>query len=60
MQFESSFCAARNLAQTPNVILVTGNLIFFIPSALKVYKSIGFVRQASIPKHSLDKMERNR
>lgn len=47
---------ARNLAQGPNIVLVTGNLIFFIPSAVKIYKSLSFL-QSSIPKQSLSKME---
>jgi hypothetical protein len=50
---------ARNLSQAPNIVLLTGNLIFFIPSAAKIYKSLSFL-QGSVPKHALSKVESSR
>lgn len=43
----------------PNVVLVTLNLAFFIPSALKVYGSLKFLRKSVTPV-SLSKLEKQR
>lgn len=48
-----------HLLSTPNVVLVTANLIFFIPSALKVYGSIRFLR-TSVSPVALSKIEKER
>ncbi|EFX89487.1 hypothetical protein DAPPUDRAFT_233474 [Daphnia pulex] len=49
----------KHLLSTPNVILVTANLIFFIPSALKVYGSLRFLK-TSVSPVALSKLEKQR
>ncbi|KZS04673.1 Uncharacterized protein APZ42_032310 [Daphnia magna] len=49
----------KHLLSTPNVVLVTANLIFFIPSALKVYGSLRFLK-TSVSQVALNKLEKQR
>ena len=48
-----------HMLSTPNVVLVTANLIFFIPSALKVYGSLRFLK-TSVSPVALSKIEKER
>lgn len=53
------YLTVRLLMHMPNVVLVTLNLIFFIPSVIKVYGSLKFLKQSVTPV-VLSKIERQR